>query len=368
MSKCSRCENLPEEPPKNGVLYVAPPLAHTRGTLRRLLWSSDLPFSDPVDDVLAVEVCPGGLSRLGGILMGGVSEAELRDCRAILVDRGARVDLSMLPRMQDLFTLLSRVRGTWLQRVLREDLMTVHFQPIVAVAKPEETFGHECLLRGIDEEGDLIGPGHMFEAARAAGLLFNLDRAARVKAIHEAAAKGVEGNIFINFNPTSVYDPVYCLRSTMKAIEESGLSPDRIVFEVTETEEVRDVGHLKNILDYYRRGGFRVALDDLGSGYASLNLMAELRPDFVKLDIGLVSGVDHDPYKASITEKLIELAHDLGVAVVAEGVETEKQWRWLADHGADYAQGYLFARPASPPPVPSRLHAQQLLNRSSVPG
>ena len=339
MSKCIRCENLPAEPPEKGVLYVAPPLAHTRGTLRRLLWSSDLPFGDPLEDVLAVEVCPGGLSRLSGLLMDGLSEAELRDCRAILVEKGARVDHAMLPRMKDLFTLLSSVRGTWLQKMMREDRTTVHFQPIVPAAQPEEAFAYECLLRGVGEGGELVGPGPMFEAARSAGLLFNLDRAARMKAIYEAVAQGVEGNVFINFNPTSVYDPVYCLRSTMKAVEESSLPPERIVFEVTESEEIRDSAHLKNILDFYRRGGFRVALDDLGSGYASLNLMAELRPDFVKLDIGLVSNVDHDPYKASIAHKLIELAHELGVSVVAEGVETGGQWRWLADHSADYAQG-----------------------------
>ena len=364
MSRCSRCENLPEGPPKDGVLYIAPPLAHTRGTIRRLLWDSKLRFGDPLEDVLAVEVCPGGLSRLSDVMMEGLSEAELRDCRAILVEKGRLVDLSMLPRMQDLFTLLGRVRGDWLQGMMRDERITVHFQPIVDVASPEETFAYECLLRGIGEGGELVGPDSMFEAARAAGLLFNLDRAARMKAIHEAAAQGIKENVFINFNPTSVYDPVYCLRSTMKAIEESGLPAERIVFEVTESEEVRDGTHLKNILDYYRRGGFRVALDDLGSGYASLNLMTELRPDFVKLDIGLIKDVDHDPYKASITEKLIELAHELEVTVVAEGVETEEQWRWLADHGADYAQGYLFARPASPPPYPAR----QLLDRSRVPG
>lgn len=357
MSKCSRCENLPEQPPENGVLYVAPPLAHTRGTLRRLLWGSDLPFGDPLEDVLAVEVCPRGLSRLSQTLMEGLSEAELRDCRAILVEKGACVDLGMLPRMQDLFTLLSRVRGTWLQKMMREDRMTVHFQPIVPVRNPGEAFAYECLLRGIGEEGELVGPGAMFEAARDAGLIFNLDRAARTKAIHEAAAQGVEGNVFINFNPTSVYDPAYCLRSTIKAVEESGLPSERIVFEVTESEEARDSTHLKNILDFYRKSGFRVALDDLGSGYASLNLMAELRPDFVKLDIGLVRDVDYDAYRASIAEKLIELAHELGVTVVAEGVETEGQWRWLADHGADYAQGYLFAKPASPPPVPAHVYA-----------
>ena len=357
MSKCSRCENLPAEPPEKGVLYVAQPLAHTRGTLRRLLWGSDLPFGDPVEDVLAVEVCPGGLSRLSGVLMEGLSEAELRDCRAVLVGKGESVGLGTLPRMQDLFTILSRVRGAWLQKILREERTTVHFQPIVAVRNPGEAFAHECLLRGVGEDGEIVGPGPMFGAARDAGLLFNLDRAARMKAIREAAAHGTEGNVFINFNPTSVYDPVYCLRSTMEAVEDSGFPPEKIVFEVTESDEVRDSSHLKNILDFYRKSGFRVALDDLGSGYASLNQMAQLRPDFVKLDIGLVRDVDHDPYKASIAQKLIELAHGLGVIVVAEGVETGGQWRWLADHGADYAQGYLLARPASPPPVPVHIYA-----------
>ncbi len=96
-----------------------------------------------------------------------------------------------------------------------------------------------------------------------------------------------------------------------------------------------------------------MALDDLGAGYSSLNLLASLRPDFVKLDVGLVRDVDRDPYRTAIAAKLLDLAKDLGVIVVAEGVETEEQWRWLVAHGADLAQGFFFARPASPPPVPA---------------
>jgi EAL domain-containing protein (putative c-di-GMP-specific phosphodiesterase class I) len=100
-----------------------------------------------------------------------------------------------------------------------------------------------------------------------------------------------------------------------------------------------------------------VALDDLGSDYGSLNLLASLRPDFVKLDIGLAQGLGRDPYRAAISRKLIELADELGVAVIVEGIETEEQWRWLAAHGADYAQGYFFAKPASPPPIPAQVYA-----------
>ncbi len=353
MNGCSQCESLPPSLPEAGFLYVAPPTAHTRGRLRRLLWESGLPFGDPVGDILAVEVVPEGLQGLSGLLSNGLSEMELRGCKAVLVEKNAAFGLGMLSRMQDLATLTATVSGGWLLDMMREDRLAVHFQPIVPAADPGAVFAYECLLRGLDREGALVSPGPMFEAARGAGLLFNLDRAARIKAIREASGLGLESNIFINFNPTSIYDPASCLKSTMTAIEESGLSHERIVFEVTESEHARDDRHLRNILDFYRKSGFRIALDDLGAGYGSLNLLAALRPDFVKLDAGLIRDVDHDPYRAAIASKLLELAKALGVTVIAEGVETEEQWRWLLDNGADFVQGFFFARPAFPPPLPT---------------
>lgn len=355
---------MPPGLPEAGTLYVSPPLAHTRGTFRRLLWESGLPFGDPTEDVLAVEVSPVGLKHLSELLLDNLSEMELRDCKALLVEKGSTFGLEMLPRMQDLATLVATLSGDWLLDMMREDRLAVHFQPIVSASNPSEVFAHECLLRGLDEEGALVSPGPMFEVARGAGLLFNLDRAARIKAITEASRLGLESNVFINFNPTSIYDPVYCLRSTIGAIERSDLSPDRIVFEITESDYVKDGRHLRNILDFYRRSGFKVALDDLGAGYSSLNLLAALRPDFVKLDAHLVQDVDHDPYRAVIASKLLELAKDLGVCVIAEGVETEEQWRWLSENGADLAQGYLFTRPASPPlPVPDKFAQPEPLSR-----
>lgn len=353
----SECEALPAGPPEKGTLYVAPPLAHSRGTLRRLLWASDLRFCDPSEGILAVEVCPAGLGRLCELLLGGMSEAELRDSRAVLVEEGSDFGIEMLSRMRDLLTFACGVRGNWLQDMLREERVAVHFQPIVSVADPGEVFAYECLLRGVGKGGELVSPGPMFEAARRAGMLSNLDRTARLKAIEEASSQGIEAHVFINFNPSSVYDPRYCLRSTTEAVRKAGLSPGKIVFEVTETDEAKDSGQLREIVSFYRESGFGVALDDLGSGYGSLNLLASLRPDFVKLDIGLVRGLGRDPYRAAISRKLIELAGELGVTVIAEGIETEEQWRWLAANGAEYAQGYLFAKPASPPPLPAPVYA-----------
>lgn len=351
MSKCGRCEGLPAGWPEVGILYLSPSLAHTRGILRRLFWESGLPFGDPRDDVLAVQVTPGGLRRLCELFLGGLSEVELRGCKALLVEKGSTLGLGTLSRMQDLGSLVAAVRGEWLVDMIREDRMVVHFQPVIRASDPDDIFAYECLLRGLDREGALVGPKHMFEVARQTGLLFNLDRAARIKAIWEASELDLE-NISINFDPASIYDPAYCLESTMGAIKRSGLAPEQVIVEVSESEAFKDNKHLRNVLNFYRAAGIRVALDDLGSGYTSLMLLDALRPDFAKLDMALVPHVDRDPYHAAVASRLLELAKELGVTVVAERVETEEQWRWLAAHGVDFAQGYFFARPAFPPPTP----------------
>lgn len=189
----------------------------------------------------------------------------------------------------------------------------------------------------------------MFDIARQADLLFHLDRTARLTAIAQAVVHGSPLPAFINFNPTSIYNPNACLQSTRHAVDTAGIPPDRIVFEVVESDDVGDADHLLNILNFYRDAGFRVALDDVGSGYSSLNLLAQLKPDFMKLDMQLVRGVDTDRYKAGIAARLLDFASCEGIKTVAEGIETRGEWEWVRDHGADYAQGYFFARPSATP-------------------
>ena len=137
--------------------------------------------------------------------------------------------------------------------------------------------------------------------------------------------------------------------STLNAIRAAGLRPDRVVFEVTEADRITDLKHLKSVLDFYRDAGFKVALDDLGSGYSSLNLVHQLRPDIVKLDMELVRDVHKDEYKAIIAQKILELTQHLGITTVAEGVETREELAWVREHGADFVQGYLIAKPAATP-------------------
>lgn len=355
MNVCSRCQLLPASLAEEGTLFIAPPLSHTQGSLRRFLREASVPYSEPAASILAIPLVPGRLRMLGEGLGGVLSQAELRDARSLVLADGAGLSIADIAAMQPLSMLVAKIQGDWLLETLREDRLTSHFQPIVSCRAPGEVFAYECLLRGLTGDGGFVAPGTMYEAARASDLLFQLDRAARLTAIRTAIEHGLDTSgtsLFINFNPTSIYDPSFCLRTTIAAIEAAAFRRDQIVFEVVESDQIDDVKFLLRIMDFYRGAGFRVALDDLGSGYGSLNLLSQLKPDFVKLDMRLIRDVDRDPYKAEITRKLLEMARDLGIATVVERIETRGEWEWARDHGADYAQGYLFARPASPPPHP----------------
>ncbi|MHC5541708.1 EAL domain-containing protein [Singulisphaera rosea] len=355
MSRCARCFELPAPVPQTGILCIAPPLAHTLGTVRGFLRRSDLAYAEPDDNVLAIPLSAGVLLGLAQGLGKILSQAELRDTRSFVTDAEGGPSLADLASVQPLATLFAQVQGGRFATMIEEGRLTSHFQPIVHAVDPEKVFGYECLLRGLELDGTLVYPGLLYKAARDADFLFSLDRQARLTAIRTAVAHGLDATpnrLFINFNPTSIYDPTYCLRSTVSAIAETRLQPDRIVFEIVESDRIEDVESMVRIVDFYRQAGFQVALDDLGSGFGSLDLLIRLKPDLVKLDMQLVRNVDQDSYKAGILAKLLEMARGLGIKTVAEGIETEGEWGWVREHGADYVQGYLFARPDCPPGRP----------------
>jgi EAL domain-containing protein (putative c-di-GMP-specific phosphodiesterase class I) len=340
----------PPPVPDEGVLYLRPPLGEP---LAESLRAAGVPFAQPAPGVFAVPLAPGRLAHLAEVLPAVLTDAAVRGTRALVAADDLPPSLADLFATLPLAALLGAVRGRWLAEVLRDGRLVTHFQPIVLADDPGRVFGYECLVRGLTPAGALVWPRELFAAARGADLLPPLDRQARLTAIRTAARYAGWNHLFLNFHSSSLHHPGYCLRTTVEAVAEAGLDPARVVFEVVEDEEVRDPEHLLEALEVYRRAGFRVALDDVGAGYNSLNLLARLRPDFVKLDMGLVRGVDHDPYKARVAGKLLELTRELRVRTVAEGVETIAEWDWVRNAGADYAQGYLFARPASPPPTPA---------------
>ncbi|MEX2642924.1 MAG: EAL domain-containing protein [Acetobacterales bacterium] len=301
---------------------------------------------------IGLDVEAGEIDRLCIYLNGALTGLETVDTNALFLESRTVPDFGDIADVRPLNRFIAFNASDWLGDLIDSGRIDSLFQPIFRIPEsgaPTEVFAHECLARGRDAENRPVAPGFMFSTAVDADLLFPLDRAARAAAVRNAAAAGIETNIFINFTPSSVYDPANCLRNTVTVVEDSGLPRDRFVFEVVESEQVRDVEHLAGILAFYRRNGFRVALDDVGAGYASLNMLPTLKPDFVKIDRELVSGIDHDPAKPVIVRGLCDIARELGIGVIAEGIETEAELEGVRLAGADYAQGYHLARPSDAP-------------------
>lgn len=136
----------------------------------------------------------------------------------------------------------------------------------------------------------------------------------------------------------------------MRLVDELGLAREQVVFEITESERLPEAALLGDIARYYRDHGFGIALDDVGAGYSSLSALLALRPEYVKLDRSLVQRVHERPEQALVAGKLLEAAQGLGLAVVAEGIEGEGELDWVRARGVEFVQGYLFGRPATPPP------------------
>ena len=229
----------------------------------------------------------------------------------------------------------------WFAAALAEDRFTTWFQPIVDTRR-QRVLGHECLIRL--QSGRIYGGGEIVEAARIRNEVHAFDSHARRLAIRSAARQSANGLYFVNFMPSSIYNPEHCLKTTMETLAACGMTPANVVFEVVESDLVRDPAHLRRICDFYRREGFGFALDDVGTGANSLQMVCDLRPNYVKLDKSLIDQVEQPMYAATI-RKVAELADQFGIRVIAEGVESRRTLENLWLLGIECMQGYFFGRP-----------------------
>lgn len=224
---------------------------------------------------------------------------------------------------------------------------TMAFQPIVDVAR-REVFAYEALVRGTAGEGAETILGQINHGNR-----YVFDQSCRVKAVELAARLGMPCFVSINFLPNAVYQAATCIRATLQAAQRFGFPTRQLIFEITENEQLVEKEHLKSIIREYKRQGFRTAIDDFGAGYSGLNLLAEFQPDIIKLDMAMVRAVDTDSVRQAIVAGILGVCRALGIEVIAEGVESEAEYRLLHGMGIRLFQGFLFARPAfeALPPV-----------------
>ncbi len=218
--------------------------------------------------------------------------------------------------------------------------ITMAFQPIVDIQN-HSIYAYESLVRGTDGAGAGAVLSRITDENR-----YTFDQICRIKAIQLASQLKIDCKLSINFLPNAVYKPETCIRATMEAAEYFNFPVNQIIFEVTESEPVRDPKHLQGIFDEYRHQGFITAIDDFGAGFAGLNLLTKFKPEVLKLDMELCHGVASDADKQTITSGIFSTAQSLGIRVIAEGVEDTEDFEILADIGVRYFQGYLFAKPA----------------------
>ena len=153
-------------------------------------------------------------------------------------------------------------------------------------------------------DGEYIAPYEVFQAAKVRNRMYALDRICRLTAVENAG--NLSKKVFINFIPTAIYSPQHCLNSTVQLAKKLGIDPSLFVFEVVETEKVDDLDHLKNILMYYREKGFEYALDDVGEGFSTKEVLEELAPNYMKLDIKYVQGVSNDKTKQLTAKRFLQ--------------------------------------------------------------
>lgn len=225
------------------------------------------------------------------------------------------------------------------------------FQPIVNVSD-RSVFAYESLVRGVGQQSAVSVMSQL-----NATNLYSFDQACRVKSIELATQLRLAdgpARLSINFIPNAVYRPEACIQTTVQAAARTGFPLDRLIFEVTEAEKIRDHAHLNEILRDYRKRGFSTAIDDFGAGYAGLNLLAKFQPDILKIDMELTRDIDSRPVSRTIISAVLMVCREVGIRPIAEGIETAAELKVLQDMGIELFQGHLFARPeleALPVPV-----------------
>ena len=231
-----------------------------------------------------------------------------------------------------------------LQRILSNRSITTYFQPIVHM-ESLDILGYEALSRSPVDSG-FEGSELLFAFAESTNMLLDLERLCRGNALRAAREYGIDRNLFLNFSAKALQDSQFTPHQLSDSVVESGLKQEDVVLEITERVAIQQWAGFRKILHQYRDRGFRVAIDDMGAGYSSLQAIAELEPDYLKFDISLVSNIHESLIKVGLLETLVSLSSKINARVIAEGIESREDFVALKNLGVQLGQGYYFAAPA----------------------
>ncbi|WP_196594108.1 GGDEF domain-containing protein [Pectinatus sottacetonis] len=230
-----------------------------------------------------------------------------------------------------------------LKLILQNKLITPVYQPIVNL-KTGEIFAYEALSRG-PRGSRLASPDKLFSLAEKEKCSWQLDYLCRSMAIKNVADILGERKLFLNVDAKILYDKKFHQGSTAKLLRRFSLNTSNIVFEISEKTTIDDYEAFCAVLNNYKCQNYKIAIDDVGSGYSGLNLLAQLSPHFVKIDIGLVKDIDKNYIRKSIVKALTSFAHAANIKIIAEGIERKEELEVLIDLGIDFGQGFFLGKP-----------------------
>ncbi|MDR3644336.1 MAG: EAL domain-containing protein, partial [Clostridia bacterium] len=234
-----------------------------------------------------------------------------------------------------------------LQRQLNDVIenadIKIVFQPIISL-RDGSVLGYEALSRG-PVNTPLQNPDALFGVAMECGKLWDLELLCRTKALESAYRSGAEIRLFLNVNPHVIHDEKFKQGFTKEYLKKYHIDPENISFEITEKKAVNDLCSFKKTIENYKRQNYKIAIDDAGAGYSGLNLITDIHPHYIKLDMNLIRDIDKDNYKKALVNSLYEFCRLSNISLIAEGIETEWELNALIDIGVHYGQGYYIQRP-----------------------
>ncbi len=339
---CQKCEVTPAVISGVRRYFVWPPIGHSGTKIRDVLTGLDTPFV--IDDETGAITfdAPVDLFKRTSVALTGVLSSEERRATTVLVkEQGVEPGVADIPDARSLEAVSSFVDAGWLLSMVDQAQLQIALSPVVHAEEWSDVFALNATLHGTDSGGNLIGADQIYRTAANACILAPVDRAARVTAIREIGRTKATQPTFIPFSPSSIYDPEFCLRTTVAAVKEADLDPGMIIFTMVMNDNPVDIDHLRGILRYYRNAGFQVALNDVGSGAASLDLLSQVKPDMIRISPRVATGVADDPYKSIVVRKLLEMAQRLRIDTVACGIAGEPDAIFLYEHGTTFLEGPL---------------------------
>ncbi|MBU3154599.1 EAL domain-containing protein [Clostridium estertheticum] len=231
-----------------------------------------------------------------------------------------------------------------LREIISSNRLRSVFQPIISM-QTGEVIGYEALTRG-PKDSKYINPEILFEAAKTHDLLWDLEITCRKNAIKAFSSHNSDKFLFVNIDPAVLKDDHFIKGFTKELLAKYNISPTSLIFEITEKTSIDCYENFSEVIDYYKNQGYKIAIDDVGTGYSGLTTIAKTRPNYIKMDMSLITNVTRDNFKKAIIKSFVDFANSTNTKIIAEGIEDVNDLYTLIEIGVHYGQGFLINRPA----------------------